>query len=114
MGEWFTALWLCCLGYRIFRRNWRCKAGEIDIVAMSATGVCFVEVKTRWRRLRRPRSDLVPFAQRRRIVRSAQIFLAQFSKETSDRIIDFTIVEIVVSPWPRFQMIRDAYRGEFK
>ena len=35
------------LGYNILERNWRVKAGEIDIIAEKDTVVLFVEVKYR-------------------------------------------------------------------
>ena len=34
-------------GYRILDKNYRCKSGEIDIVARDKDNIAFVEVKTR-------------------------------------------------------------------
>jgi len=34
-------------GYRILERNWRCRTGEIDIIAVRDGILVFVEVKTR-------------------------------------------------------------------
>ena len=42
-GEALAALLLCCKGYRILSRRVRTRAGEIDLVAKSPSGVvCFV------------------------------------------------------------------------
>ena len=34
-------------GYRIVERNFRCKAGELDIIARDGDVLCFVEVRSR-------------------------------------------------------------------
>ena len=46
-GEDLAARYLEQRGYRVLDRNWRCVAGEVDIVAAERDEVAFVEVKTR-------------------------------------------------------------------
>jgi putative endonuclease len=46
-GEDRAAHYLADLGYEIVERNWRCNAGEIDLVARDKDRLVFVEVKTR-------------------------------------------------------------------
>jgi putative endonuclease len=46
-GEDLAARFLEDAGYSIVERNWRCRQGEIDIVARIADTLVFVEVKTR-------------------------------------------------------------------
>jgi len=52
-GEEQAALFLVRKGYKICERNYRCSAGEIDIIAekkehfFTKKTLCFVEVKTR-------------------------------------------------------------------
>ena len=46
-GEDYTAGWLRRQGYRILARNWRCRQGEVDIIAQTGETVAFVEVKAR-------------------------------------------------------------------
>ena len=46
-GEAFAAEVLQISGYEILARNYRCKDGELDIVAKRDREVFFIEVKTR-------------------------------------------------------------------
>ena len=46
-GENLAAAYLENHGYRILERNYRCKQGEIDIIAQKCDVLVFIEVKTR-------------------------------------------------------------------
>jgi putative endonuclease len=46
-GEELAAQYLSDRGYVIHQRNWRCAAGEIDLIAKHRNYWIFVEVKTR-------------------------------------------------------------------
>jgi putative endonuclease len=48
LGEDLAVSHLESLGMRIVQRNWRCRYGELDVIAEATSGtVVFVEVKTR-------------------------------------------------------------------
>lgn len=47
IGEQIASDFLSSHGYSIIARNWRCRWGEIDIIASIATTLVFIEVKTR-------------------------------------------------------------------
>ncbi|MCL2761495.1 MAG: YraN family protein [Desulfuromonadales bacterium] len=47
LGEEIAADFLKKAGLKVLARNYRCKAGEIDIIAKDKKTVVFVEVKTR-------------------------------------------------------------------
>jgi len=51
LGEKFVGQWLENQGYLILHYNWRCKWGEIDLIAQNQANshLIFVEVKTRSR-----------------------------------------------------------------
>ena len=46
-GEEIAAAYLDDIGMRVLERNWRCRDGEIDIVALDRDTIVVVEVKTR-------------------------------------------------------------------
>lgn len=47
IGEDIAERYLKKKGYRIIDRNFRCRLGEIDIIALDGEALVFVEVKTR-------------------------------------------------------------------
>lgn len=46
-GEEAAAIFLEEAGYSIIERNWRCRSGEIDIIASIDNLLVFIEVRTR-------------------------------------------------------------------
>lgn len=46
-GEDAALRFLLGLGYIVLERNWRCKAGEVDVICLHRDTVVFVEVRTR-------------------------------------------------------------------
>ena len=103
-GEFFAAALLVCKGYRILGRRVKTKAGEIDLIAKSLSGVvCFVEVKAR------PDEGLATEAiglrQRGRIARAAELFLAGRAMPAR-----FDVITVVPGRLPRHR--KDAWRPD--
>jgi putative endonuclease len=46
-GEAMAAEWYTARGYDVLARNWRCRAGELDLVVARGRFVVFCEVKAR-------------------------------------------------------------------
>jgi putative endonuclease len=47
LGEQFALEHIRQLNYRILDKNWRCRTGEIDLIAMDGNLLVFIEVRTR-------------------------------------------------------------------
>jgi putative endonuclease len=103
-GEWLAALVLLLKGYRIVERNFRCKLGEIDIVARKGDLVVFVEVKARPGPAEAV--DAVNARARRRIANAARIWIGR-RKDAARLSWRFDIVAILPRRWPRH--FKDAF-----
>lgn len=93
-GERLAGRVLAELGLEILCRNYRCRHGEIDLVARDDTMICFVEVKTRRlsRWLSRP-AEAVTAGKRQRLQRSAGHYLQQIGHP--ELTFRFDIVEVI-------------------
>jgi len=63
-------------GLRIVARNWRCRLGEIDIVAEDAGVTVFAEVRLRRRGRFGGAVESITVAKRARLIAAAQHYLA--------------------------------------
>jgi putative endonuclease len=95
LGEQMAADRLTGLGYQIVERNYRCPAGEIDLVARRDDRWVFVEVRTRrGDRFGSPEESVTP-RKRLHLLASAQHYLQDHDALDSDWRID--AVAIVLS-----------------
>ena len=92
-GEQAAEDYLSQHGYRILARNWRCEAGEIDIVAEWGETIVFVEVRSRkaYSRFGEP-EESVDARKQRRIRRASEWFLRQY--RLFDRKVRFDVIGI--------------------
>src|SRR5512135_3276070 len=75
-GEGAAAVLLEREGFRILERNYRCRLGEVDIIAMEGDCLCFVEVKTRRSERCGTPEDAVTSRKRAQIMKASQHYLA--------------------------------------
>ena len=110
-GEDLAAVHLEEEGYVIRDRNWRCSAGEMDIVAVDGDCLIFVEVRTRrGRAFGTPEESVTP-AKQAKLVKVAQTYL-QESCWDSDWRIDVVAVEMAPDGrLLRVDLIRHAVTG---
>lgn len=65
-------------GYRILCRNFRCRIGEIDIVAMEEGTLVFAEVKYRKNSRCGHPEEAVSYYKQRKIIKTAQFYMCRF------------------------------------
>ena len=90
-GEDRAALYLRLHGYRILERNFRCRQGEIDIIAAKRGVVAFAEVKLRKSADFAEAREFVTYAKQQRIIMCAEYWLAKTASELQPR---FDVIEI--------------------
>ena len=76
-AENLAAAFLERRGLKILARNYRCRFGEIDLVASSGAGLVFVEVRARESGAYGGAAGSITAAKRRRIVAAARHYLAK-------------------------------------
>lgn len=93
-GEDAAAAFLERAGMTVIERNWRCPAGEIDIVALDGTTLVLCEVKTRRTAAKGTPDDAVTPAKQRRYAKLAAAYLQQAGVEPEE--VRFDVVSILV------------------
>jgi putative endonuclease len=79
-------------GFVILARNYRCRSGEVDVIARDGDATVFVEVKARRGASHGAGCDSVTFGKRRRIVRAARLYAASHRLDESP--LRFDVVSI--------------------
>jgi putative endonuclease len=95
-GERIAAAYLPRAGLRVLDRNWRCREGELDIVAREGTALVFCEVKTRRGTGFGHPVEAVTRAKQRRLRLLAQRWLAAHHEHAPD--LRFDVVGVLVRP----------------
>lgn len=90
-GEDAAAAFLKKKGYKIIKRNYKNKIGEIDIIAKNNEDMVFVEVKTRSSEKFGTPAEAVTYYKKQKIVNTAKWYLAQNQTELNVR---FDIIEV--------------------
>lgn len=90
-GEERAAKYLRGKGYTILERNFRCRSGEIDIIARRGGIIAFVEVKLRRDADFAEAREFVTPAKQRRVILTAEYWLASHRTELQPR---FDVIEI--------------------
>lgn len=108
-GEAQVANYLRDHGYRLVSSGYRCRFGEIDLIAWDGDILCFVEVKTRTNLdVALPR-EYVTKAKQSRLKKTALFYLADNDLDCRCR---FDVAEVYADEGgeaPRIEYIEDAF-----
>lgn len=108
-GEKLALGYLSLRGYKVLARNYKCLAGEIDLVAWHRGTLVFVEVKTRASESMGSPEEAVTALKRRQIVRVARFYLKRYAAH--DRPCRFDVVGVtrLSGGGHRICVIQDAF-----
>lgn len=104
-AEALAAAFLERRGLRIIERNYRCRLGEIDLVAREGDTIVFVEVRQRSSRAFGGAAASITARKRMRLARAARHYLSRMGTLPACR---FDAVLIEGSP-AQIEWLRDAF-----
>jgi len=95
-------------GYAILARNWRCRSGELDLVASNGTTIVFVEVRSRRSDRCGTPLESVDARKRQRLAQLARRFLAMHPRP--ERLVRFDVIGIRLDhDPPQLEHIEQAF-----
>ena len=102
-----AAAFLEAQGLTVVARNWRCRFGEIDLVARDGGTLVFVEVRARASRAFGGAAESIGRLKRRKLIAAANLYLAT---RRIDRPCRFDAV--LLEGGDRIRWVRDAFQAE--
>jgi putative endonuclease len=108
-GERIAELFLKKKGYKLVERNYRCAAGELDLVMLDRRVIVFVEVKTRTGSGYGTPLEAVAVRKQKKMIYVAQFFLS--AKKLSQREARFDVVGV---SWPGAQPLVEHIENAFE
>lgn len=103
--EEIASLFMQQHGYRILKRNYRTRLGEIDIIALENGCLCFVEVKYRSSALFGYPAEAVTKDKQKKIIAVALMYIK--ANNLYKQIYRFDVVEIMGN---HLNIIKDCFR----
>lgn len=93
-GEGVAGRFLQEKGYVLLETNYRCRWGEVDIVAQEGDELVFVEVRTRRGVQYGTPEESVTAAKARRLVATAQEYLQEHNQDNAGWRIDLVAIKL--------------------
>lgn len=90
-GEQLVAAYLIQKGWRLRETNYRCRMGEIDLIAENHSYLIFVEVKLRKSTRFGQAAEAVDYTKQQRLCATAELYLAEHHTKLQPR---FDVAEV--------------------
>lgn len=92
VGEDLAVKYLEKLGYKVIERNFECRQGEIDIIALDKNEIIFIEVKTRTSIKFGIPIDAVNEIKQRHLLKAVKYYL--YSRNLENEFVRIDVIEI--------------------
>jgi len=112
VGETLACRHLESRGLVVVARNFRCRSGEVDVVARDGETTVFVEVKERTGVTHGEASEAVTYGKRLRIVRAARIYAAARGLSESPLRFDVVCIDWMDDGRPRIRHDASAFDAD--
>ena len=108
-AEELCAEFLQRAGLRILARNWRCRHGEIDLVAEDGETLVFAEVRLRSDPRFGSAAESITGAKRARIVAASRLYLGLYLAGRRESPCRFDVLLLDALDGLRIRWLRDAF-----
>lgn len=95
LGEDIAVHYLKQNGYVILDRNFECRQGEIDIIALDKKKIVFIEVKTRTSNKYGAPSEAVNKIKQKHMLQTIKYYL--YIRNLSDEFIRIDVIEVYIN-----------------
>lgn len=111
LGEAIAALWLQRHQLYIVERNYQCRYGEIDLIALHESCLVFIEVRARRQLGYGSAVDSINYRKQQKIIKTAQDFL-QHHPDYAEYEMRFDVMSIDYSHLGQLVRLHDLLRQQ--
>ena len=94
LGEDIAENYLKQKGYKILDRNFECRQGELDIIALDKKEIVFIEVKTRTSNKYGTPSEAVNKTKQKHMLQTIKYYL--YIRNLSDEFVRIDVIEVYI------------------
>ena len=94
LGEDIAVNYLKQKGYKILDRNFECRQGELDIIALDEKEIVFIEVKTRTSNRYGYPSEAVNKIKQKHMLQTIKYYL--YVRNLSDEFVRIDVIEVYI------------------
>lgn len=92
LGENLAIKYLKQIGYKVIERNFECRQGEIDIIALDKNEIIFIEVKTRTNIKFGNPIEAVNEIKQKHLLKAVKYYL--YSRNLENKFVRIDVIEI--------------------